>query len=306
LASEKLKVSNILKDVNQTEQESFCHTINQKMNFLAEDCLNTDNVHPNEAQNAFYKNMMVSLFGRFALHSNFSRHIFVRSAYEIAREASKPQSELIDIFEVSEEMCQIEIANVSKIKPSSEGCLYITSEINALARKFIFEKSEIIERAKGIVLSIDTDAIIYALPPGVDDVLTYGPEFGSFKKVLGNVEIQKFFSLGPRNYSLGYRDANGCDKSIVKVKGLTLSSANNSNILDIKTYNDFVEKRFQNERDNIFIPQMRKKIDKQKKTFNDILTKFDFSNEMHVKRYCLSNDKTFKTYPFGYKFSKEN
>jgi hypothetical protein len=304
LASEKLKVSNILEGI-ESDQEKFCSEINEKMEFQSEDCLQPGSVIDNKGLKALYKNMLVSLFGRFALHSNFSKHFFVRSAYEISQQASKPHVELLDLFEVSENICQIEISNGAKIRPSSDGCLYITSEINSLSRKFIYEKAESIERLNGIILSVDTDSLLFALPPGVSDPLIYGSEFGSFKSVLGEgCEINKFYSLAPRNYALAYKDSNGCERSLVKIKGLSLTSVNNSTIIDIDSYSDLVEKRFKNEVENIYVPQMRKKTDKQKKTLTHVLTKFDFSNELHVKRYCIANDKTHTTYPYGWKFLK--
>jgi hypothetical protein len=305
LASEKLKVSNILEGIDESDQEKFCTEINEKMEFQSDDFLQPGSVIDNEGQKQLYKSMLVSLFGRFSLHSNFSKHLFVRSAYEISKEASKPHVQLLDLFEVSENVCEIEISNGGKIKPSSDGSLYVTSEINSLGRKFVYEQAESIEAVNGVILSVDTDSILFALPPGVSDPLKYGPEFGSFKNVLGEgTEIHKFYSLGSRNYALGFKDSKGCEQSLVKIKGLSLSSENNSTMIDIDTYGDLVEKRFNDEFENIYLPQMRKKIDKQKKTFSNVLTKFDFTNELQVKRYCIANDKSRTTYAYGYKFLK--
>jgi hypothetical protein len=47
---------------------------------------------------------------------------------------------------------------------------------------------------------------------------------------------------------------------------------------------------------------MRKKIEKQTKKFHEILTYFEFGNEIHAKRYIIPNEKNYNCYPFGYKF----
>jgi hypothetical protein len=170
-------------------------------------------------------------------------------------------------------------------------------------RKFIYEKSEQIEDQGGIVLSIDTDAIIFALPPGVQSPLVYSHAFGDFKNVLGsNVEIESFYSLGPRNYSITYKDSFGTQQHLLKVKGLSTKSSNNCNIISPKIYHDFINRQFHKDICQIYLPQMRKKIEKQTKKFHEILTYFEFGNEIHAKRYIIPNEKNYNCYPFGYKF----
>ena len=73
-------------------------------------------------------------------------------------------------------------------------------------------------------------------------------------------------------------------------------------MLSENTYVEFLEKRFQNEFDHIYLPQMRKKFDKHKKQFHEILTHFEFGNEIHTKRYVLNCDNVYLTHPYGYKF----
>lgn len=308
LAKQKLQFSGIPSDVPENQRDSFCDELNKNMNFEGDLLLNAKKITNNESQKTMYKSMMNNFLGRFALNSNFSSYKFVRSAYEIEQELKKSHTCLVDIFDISETFCQLEISNNSNPKPNQCGSLYITSEVNSLARRFTYSKSEQIEKIGGIILAIDTDAIIYALPKGVNDVIKYGPEFGAFKNVLGNDEkIEQFMSLGPRNFMLVHRDKNGTLKTTSKIKGLCLTSANNCNEIDAKTYSDFILKRFHNEYQSKYIPQMRMKIDKQTKTFHDMLTKFNFSNDLHVKRFCVSDSadqSTIKTYPYGYKFAK--
>ena len=302
LGIEKIKNSNILNNNSPIDQKTICENINTKMNLPQNLAIQNTPYLSNPAQKQLYKDMMNSFFGRFALHTNFKHHYFCRNLFEIQRLAAKDNCEISDILPISESVCEIELTEPTKIKPNIEGCLYITSEINALARKFIYEKMELIESVGGIIIGVDTDAISYALPPGVTDVLCYSDAFGDFKHVLGSQsEILSFYSLGPRNYSITY-DENNVEKHVIKVKGLCTTSVNTANMLSNNTYTEFLEKRFKNEFQSIYLPQMRKKLDKQNKLFYDILTHFEFGNEIHTKRYVQENDHLFITHPYGFKF----
>ena len=301
LGIEKIKNSNIFD--NTCDIENVCQIINSKMDLPLELSIKNQMYLSNPAQKQLYKDMMNSFFGRFAMHTNFRHHYFCRNLFELQRLACKENCEIVDILPISDNICEIELIEPTKIKPNQDGCLYITSEINALARKYIYEKMELIESVQGIVIGVDTDAIIYALPPGVPDVLSYSEAFGDFKHVLGtNSKISSFYSLGPRNYSITYKDTDGeNEKHLIKVKGLCTTSVNNSEMLSENTYSKFLERRFQNEFENIYLPQMRKKFDKQQKHFFEILTHFEFGNEIHTKRYVRKCDNLFVTYPYGLK-----
>jgi hypothetical protein len=201
LAAQKLKNTNIFELINsdsRDEKEKICHALNVKMNFDTDPnlILTPDNIVSNPAQKELFKLMLNSFYGRFALHTNFTHHYFCRSLQEIERYASQKDTKIIDIFSFSDDICEIEVVAPTKVKPNLNGTLYITSEINALARKFIYEKSEEIEKAGGMILSIDTDAIIFALPPQATNPLVYSHAFGDFKNVLGSNSImESFYSL---------------------------------------------------------------------------------------------------------------
>jgi hypothetical protein len=279
LAAQKLRNTNIFQTNSEEDKTKICDYINSKMNFdpTSQLRLEPNCITENPAQKELFKVMLNSFYGRFALHTNFTHHYFCRSLHEIERYASQKDTKIIDIISFSEDICEIEVVSPTKIKPNLNGTLYITSEINALARKFIYEKSEDIEKTGGVILSIDTDAIIFALPPGVKSPLVYSHAFGDFKDVLGsNATIESFYSLGPRNYSITYKDFSGAQKHLLKVKGLSTQSSNNCDIISSQMYQDFIEKQFNSDICHIYLPQMRKKVEKQTKKFHEILTYFEF------------------------------
>jgi hypothetical protein len=84
-------------------------------------------------------------------------------------------TELVNIFPISENICKIEIAQSQKSKVNLNGSLYITSQINSLARQYLYDQILKVEQANGIVLSCDTDSIIFALKKDVQNSLLYFP-----------------------------------------------------------------------------------------------------------------------------------
>jgi hypothetical protein len=101
-----------------------------------------------------------------------------------------------------------------------------------------------------------------------------------------------------------YKQA-GVVKHVIKAKGLSLNAVNCQQFLNPSKYCDFIDSNFNDEVKYIYIPQMRKKIDKQSRTSKDTLTEFNFSNELHVKRFVLKQfeNHLYRTFPYGYDFS---
>jgi hypothetical protein len=163
LAAEKLRNSNILSNILNSDKKTFCDDLNKAMHFDSIYELKPENVCDNTFQKQFYKDMQNNFFGRFALKTNFNNHIFCKNLHEIERYASKPNTELIDLLPISENVCQIEISHPQKSKPSLSGSLYLTSQINCLARQFIYEKMLQVENVGGIILACDVDSITFAL-----------------------------------------------------------------------------------------------------------------------------------------------
>jgi len=83
LALEKLKNSNILANISPDSHNTFCEELNKKMNFQETQKLSPLNASNNEAQHSLYKSMLNGFCGRFALHSNFTRHIFCRFDFRL-------------------------------------------------------------------------------------------------------------------------------------------------------------------------------------------------------------------------------
>lgn len=304
LAAEKIKHSDILKNVQPEKQKEFCDELNAAMEFEEVYKITPENVTNNASQRSLFKSLQNNFFGRHALHSNYRSYYFCKTLRDIQKRVCKQNVEMSDIFVINENICQIEVSESKKIKPSLIGNLYITSIINALARKFIYEQSMIVESNFGVLLSIDTDSLTFALPTTSTMPLKISDKIGDFKHVLKeDCKLLSFHSLAPRNYSIVYENAEGKLMHHLKIKGLSLTSNNCNELITSQLYSEFVTKSFQNDIQKFYLPQMRKKCDKQTKKYDEILTTFNFGNEIHVKRYIIQNNATYETYPYGYKFN---
>ena len=303
LAAEKLKNSNILNGIPPSQQKEFCENLNESMNLESHCKLSPNNICDNPFQKQFYKTVQNCFFGRFALRNNFNKHIFCKSIREIENFSNKPNTELVDLFPLSDDVCEIEVSSTQKCTPNLKGNLYVTSSINALAREFIYDKIMKVEQSGGIVLSCDVDSITFALKKGTSNPLKISPQIGDFKEVLSNCKLISYCSLSPRNYSILYQNEKNEICQLLKVKGLSLTSHNCDKLISHKVYSDFVDQNFVDNIKNFYVPQMKKKFDKATKSHTDILCKFNFTSETHVKRFILKNSSSFETLPYGYKFN---
>ena len=306
LAAEKLRNSNILKDIPEIEQSSLCQELNKNMAFDPIYELKPETICDNTHQKQFYKDMQNSFFGRFALKEPTNSHIFCKSLREIENYACKPDTELIDLISIDDNICQIEISQPKKSKPNLNGSLYITAQINCLARQFLYDEMIKVEKQNGIILSCDTDSIIFALKEVDPNPLKISHEVGAFKHVLPNCKLLSFYSLSPRNYAILYENEKNEICHLLKVKGLSLGSENCNQLITHQVYAHFVDQNFKNNIETMYLPQMRKKFDKVSKSYSEILTGFTFSSESHVKRFLLKDSINYETFPYGFQFNYKN
>lgn len=306
LASQKLRTSGIWKKFKSPEEKlHYCHKLNQEMSFVDAGLILTPaNCHSNSVKENYVKLCLNSLYGRFAIHSNNVEHIFCKSVHDIEVHTSNPNSEILDFFTVNDSIIEMVVEKKKLVTASRHSNMYFTAIINARARIFIYDLSRQLEDLNCKILSIDTDSICFTHPPNFTYPFNLSIAFGSFKHVLGeNTTVKAFYSLGVRSYVIIYTDETGCEKYLTKVKGMSLASHNLDDSLMPGVFQQFIDSRFKNEVESIFIPQTRKKIDKQTKSFAQIITNHEFSNEVHCKRFIIPNDESYRTYSYGYKES---
>ena len=277
--------------------------LNEKMGFNNSNVKLTLSSINNPVAKNYFKLALNSLYGRFALHSERIKHIFAKSIYEIQAIAANENNEILSLHSVNDNIIEVTYITKSTVSANRYSNMYFTALINAHGRIFIYKLSKTLTALGCEVLSIDTDAILFSHLKTFQPPVTFSPCFGDFKPVLGkDAKITAYYSLGCRSYLVVYIDGNGCQKYITKVKGLSLTSLNNSDILTPSIFENFINLRFQDELDKLYVPQTRKQFEPQTRTFSKIIRSHEFSNEVHVKRFIIPGDPTYRTYSYGYDF----
>ena len=300
MASYRLRNS---ADIDEDKKSSFCDVVNAKMKFVKPELIiSPSKIQSNPAQKQFFKSILNSVFGRFALHTNYSTRCFVSSENELNAIAANEHNTILELLPITETVMQVEYLSKQQLHGARESNLFFTSIINASGRLLMYELMQKLNSLQCTPLYCDTDGIIFGSPKGFTQFpFEIGPAFGQFKAVLGEARLTKFFSLGPRNYALVYEEA-GISKYLTKIKGICAKSDNVQNIITPSVYEDFINSHFKNEVKSIYIPQMKKRVPKELNSFQYQMITQKFSNEIHIKRFILKSQASHVTYPYGFNF----
>jgi hypothetical protein len=304
LYSEKIKYSGWPKaNMSLLEKEQYCKMINDAMQIPSEFQLNPTNVTKNTALRQLAKSQLNNFYGKFSQNSNKTKTEFVRSQYKLEEIIAK--NTILNLTNLREDVLQVEF-EPPFCSPNRRSNIYIGAQVNAYSREIIYDHIESIENAGGTVYAVDVDGLFYSLPSHVKDPLRYSNICGDFKNMFDeNVEILAYYCLGTRNYSIMYREADGTIKTMVKVKGLSLTSHCINDSINAATYKDFIKTHFENSLQQIIIPQEKFCIDKATKQMIKKFQNFTFQNELFIKRYVPDNEAVrnarIETFPFGFK-----
>ena len=302
LYSEKLKHSGWPEDVSlPDEKQAYCDLINSQMNLPETFKLTLSNVISNPAQRQLAKSLMNNLYGKFSEQIRTTVTEFVQSKEALERISTKNQIQsIIDVRE--NDLLQVEYDNLF-LSSNKNTNIYIGAQINSYARCIMYDHMLSLENAGATIYSVDTDGLFYSIPKNSVDPLPYSNSCGHFKNMVENSEIISFFTLGPRNYSMLYKDKDEKIKSILKVKGLVKHSAMRE-LINHQVFEDFLDSSFESELKSIIIPQLKFCLDKKTKKFCHKFQNFSFRNKLYLKRFvlsdCMTSNPRIETFPFGY------
>lgn len=304
LYSEKIKHSGWPKnDMSVEEKEAYCKSINEAMQIPLNFQLNQANVLKNPALRQLAKSQLNNFYGKFSQNSNKTKTEFVRNQYKLEEIVSK--NNILNLTNLRDDVLQVEY-EPPFCSPNRRSNIYIGAQVNAYSREIIYDHMTTIEKAGGTIYAVDVDGLFYSLPSNVTDPLKFSNICGDFKNMFDeHVEILAYYCLGTRNYSILYRDIDNTIKTMVKVKGLNLTSHCLNNTVNATTYKEFLQAHFENSVQQIIIPQEKYCIDKNTKQMVKKFQNFTFQNELFIKRYVP--DKTvvknarIETFPFGFK-----
>ena len=299
-----LKLQNTGCDPNLTfeEKQLYCDKINQRLDVPENFKITPNNICENLGKKQFYKSMLNNYLGKFIQNTQHSSFKFVQTQYELEQYCFNVKNEIVGIYPFSEDLIQVEFKpSCFNIKPSKKANLYIGAEIIAKARVHIYNCIEILEAANARIFFVDTDGIGYSLDNATQNPLIFTNCTGDFKAVQTN--IQSFHALGNRNYTIGYLDSSNILKYDYKVKGVTLTSQHVSNCMTPNLYQNFLDKHFMREFDQIYLPQVKRKVDNTNKKSTLSMHTIKFTNNLFVKRYIKPDleVQTYETFPYGFK-----
>lgn len=298
------KLSNSGFPFPDTDQNEYCNYLNQKMCFeKISQLICPQHVQNNKPKREFFKLALNSFLGKFSQRNNLPITKIVRSEEEISKFFYGKTYEITDIFAVNKFFCQLELQRKrqSSLPPSKNTNCILGACIVALSRQYMHEKMVELESEGAKIFYTDTDSLVFSLNKNKKMPLTMSTCFGDFKyEVDPNYQIMSYFSLGPKNFALLFKDDHGCYHKIIKLRGVTLKNRVNKDLVDSETYECFLKSIFEKKKQTISIPTVRHKFCKYNKTKAKIFTKTFFTNSVKSKRIIDKNCPNFSSYPFGY------
>lgn len=286
------------------EENQYCHYLNEKMDFKSIGLIvKPENIKDDTSKRTFAKLALNSFLGKFSQRNDKSQSILVRNEDEIAKYFYSRGHTINDIFAINKHFCQIEVkrTRLSMCPPSKNTNCIIGAYIVALSRQIMHQHMIDLELVGAQLMYTDTDCLIFSLKKWLKNPLPISNCFGDFKfEIEEKFEIQSYYSLGPKNFSILYKDNKDNLHTLVKLRGITLSNAINSDTINAYVYDNFLESILRNKKIKISIPQVRKKRSKRSRINNFKFTKAFFSNSISAKRVINKNCPNFSSYPYGF------
>jgi G:T-mismatch repair DNA endonuclease (very short patch repair protein) len=300
---QKLRHSKLFKNCNSNEsKQKVCDDLNSKMKLEPPFDITLSNVTPNESKRFMFKQFANSFFGKFIQNINKPQTIFVRSQNNLEQLYFSKNSEIIDLYCLSDDICQVQILKKeSNSIPNLKSNLYIGGEIVSYARQIIYEKLNLIEENGGKIFQVECDSIIFSFPikKPLPLNICISESLGDFKNEIEG-EILSYYSFGPKNYAITFKDKSNKIKTVTKISGLSLKNAAFENEIPVSLFDEFL-KNFETLQSKC-LPQLRTK--KKKFEVNSAIEQCTFSNKLTKKRFLKKDGNELILFPFGFDLLK--
>lgn len=296
LAFFKIKNSGFPKGLEIQDRSNFVDKTNKHMNFSSPFLLSESNIIENEFERELYKQSLNSFCGKWAQGTSKDfkeKTIFFDNGEEFLNSIFKKRN-VSYLGLITEDICEAVIKTPkSRISGNPEGNLIYNAMITAFARIRLFEAMQEIEKCNGKVLYCDTDGIIFKCPRGQNPIKV-GNLFGDFRNVHEGKEIQCFYSLGPKNFALVFKQDDRTS-DLVKVSGLSLAKEK----VDLQVYKEMVKNSMNEILNEVKLTQTKKM--KKNYAVKEIDSFFTLRNSIEKRRVHFINDKSeHDSLPFGY------
>lgn len=298
MLTERLKNS-APDQMTNLQKAEYCQRHNLKLELPEDLCLKPDQLCDNPTQKQFFKDALNSLYGKFSAKTISTKVELVRFQHRLEEIAHF--NHIAEVYPINESNLMVEY-ETKDVKKNLKSNIYIGSEITAHARICMHDFIRALQKVPGAkIFQLETDCIMYSIPRNVIDPLPYSDLVGEFKNVVPvDCDIKSFFALGNKNYSVLYQEPNGSLKTILKVKGLSLTSSHITHPLTAKKFNQYIDSHFEAELKSHVIPQVRK-FKSKSSVFNEPrFTTFEFKNDLYLKRYVKNIEGDYLTLPYGF------
>ena len=296
----KTQHSNCFEGLKTTEEkEIYCAKLNKQMDFTSPLILTPQNVMPNPIKRNFYKLLCNALFGKLEERHDKNKVIFASSNSEI--ESIYLSDKIIeDFYIINDSLCELYVKpNLLKLKPNRKSNCYLGAQVTAYARQTIHENALKIHNLNYKIFQVNCDSLLFSMPENNEIPFEISHAVGDFKFEL-NGEIQSYYSLGSKSYSITYKTPTNEIKNISKICGLTIMGQPNEKCNIAKIFKLYKKQFFFNENDYVKINQKRFKRDFKCKKIKSYFTNVRFSNQISTKRLVNLSDPYLTTFPFGF------
>lgn len=276
-----------------------CQTDEQKMEYIARYLqhegihLDYDQIRKNPGLRSLAKICLNSFWGKFGQRLNMKQTSFLYEyeADKFFQLISDPRKDVRDFHIISDSIIQLEYLDSPSFLPVDfKTNVFLASFTTCWARIRLYSLLELTQRR---ALYVDTDSIIFVdKDKTVTKTLPLGNYLGQLTNEISPEEgyITAFVSSGPKSYA--YKTLN--DKEMCKVRGFTLHSQKNSELINFSSIREIVVAKTQHsiktvdERKISRLPLKRKLYNRtEEKDFKMVYTKRRLLNDL-------------STLPFGY------
>ena len=300
LGFEKLTSSKFDKTFNLVEM---------KKNMFFENDLVPDSFNENPEKRNFTKLALNSFLGKFSQRSDRLITKLVSSEEEISKYFYSKTFNISEIFALNKYFCHVQLKRKRKTLnlPNVRTNCILGAQVVAFARQFMHEKMIELENLNAKIMYIDTDCLIFSLKKSQKIPFKISPCFGDFKfEIPEEFLITSYYSLGPKNFAIQYKNDQNQLKDIVKLRGVTLKNEINSKRVDSKIYDIYLKQFLSNKLIKKSIPQVRNVISKHKNLKEQKFQKVFFSNSIKSKRIINKKNVNLNSFPFGFVNNKKD
>ena len=274
-----------------------------KKKMFFENNLLPESFKENPEKRNFTKLALNSFLGKFSQRSDRIITKLVNTEEEVSKYFYSKTFEISQITALNKHFCHLQIKRKRKtlIIPNVKTNCIFGAQVVAFARQFMHEKMIELENLKAKIMYIDTDSLIFSLKKEQKIPFKMSPCFGDFKfEIPERYSITSFYSLGPKNFSIQFRDDQNHLRDIIKLRGVTLKNEINAKRIDSKTYELYLKHFLNNRIIKMSIPQVRKVVSKHKNIREEKFQKVFFSNSIKSKRIINKKCINLSSFPFGF------